>query len=1057
MVIRRVAMVNRARHCEPPHCTLPFAASHCANPARVPLLGVSMSRIAALCFVALLVGVPAVPAADEVPPNKQYQTFIQKQAAELRKNDKAPATAEEWTKQEEELRKKLFAAWGGDACFLPKPCPLDPQQHGEPLKRDGYTVEKLTIQTRPGVRMTCNLYVPDSAKQTPAPAILQVHGHWRGAKQDPVVQSRCIGAAKLGFVVLCVDAFGAGERGIDTKLGEYHGDMTAATLLPLGLPLSGLQVYENMRAVDYLETRPEVDKTKIGITGASGGGNQTMYAGAWDKRFKAAMPVCSVGNYQAYLHTACCMCEVVPGALQFTEEWAVLALTAPRALCVVNATKDGIQFSVGEAKKSLALTGPVYKLLGKPDNLVHAIFEGPHDYSKAMRETMYGFMTLHLKGEGKGEPIPEPMFKTEDPEDLRCFPGNTRPKDFVTIPKFAAQEGKTLLAAKTAPKTAEEWAKGSDRLRKVLVEQSLGRFPAVKPERTPFDGDQRGATCGIRPEPGLQTALTLRHDWQAPALKRSTVAIILDLEGADSEGCRKLEHAARAAGCATLTLDLRSTGALAPQGGRVGRAPDHNPAEWALWLGRPLLGQWLFDVHQVLESFPQAINAEGKPVEQDVVLIGEGPAGLVALLAAATEKRVTAVAAVNTLASFVTDEPYTNQRLGTLVPGILRDVGDIGHIAALCAPKRVVIAGGVSAGGKALKADELAATYEPASKAFKLLGKEKDFVITTPADVLKELGLPTAAKDEKKDEPIFEPGAKLVTLAGDGGAGEGPAWDPKLGVLTSGAKGIHQLTPEGTQKVWREKAGTNGLLFDRDGNLVCCEPVSRSVSRIDREGKRTVLTDKFNDKKYNQPNDLTIDSKNRIYFSDPRYGGREDMQQKDEKGQTIEGVYRIDTDGKVSRVIGREVERANGVLVSADDKYLFVADNHNGVGGARKLWRFDLKPDGTVDPKSQKLLYDWGKGRGPDGVKQDAKGRLYVAGGLNKPNPPAEPSTDVKGGIYVIDPESGKLLAFVGVPTDEVTNCAFGGDDLKTLYITGGGTLYSIKTTTPGRVIWPRK
>ena len=113
-----------------------------------------------------------------------------------------------------------------------------------------------------------------------------VHGHWRGAKQDPVVQSRCIGAAKLGFVVLCVDAFGAGERGIGTKLGEYHGEMTAATLLPLGTPLSGLQVYENMRAVDYLETRPEVDKEQIGITGASGGGNQTMYAGAWDKRLQ---------------------------------------------------------------------------------------------------------------------------------------------------------------------------------------------------------------------------------------------------------------------------------------------------------------------------------------------------------------------------------------------------------------------------------------------------------------------------------------------------------------------------------------------------------------------------------------------------------------------------------------------------------------------------------------------------------------------------------------------------------------------------------------------------
>lgn len=320
------------------------------------------------------------------------------------------------------------------------------------------------------------------------------------------------------------------------------------------------------------------------------------------------------------------------------------------------------------------------------------------------------------------------------------------------------------------------------------------------------------------------------------------------------------------------------------------------------------------------------------------------------------------------------------------------------------------------------------------------------------AAILTAVALSTSAADD----PIFEKGAKLKVEAEKGVAGEGPAWDPKLGVLTSGNGHINRLDTAGKSSVHRKDAGTNGLLFDRDGSLLACEPVQRRVTRTTPDGKLTVLTDSFGGKKYNQPNDISVDRQGRIYFSDPRYGPRDGMEQLDKDGKTVEGVYRIDTDGRVHRVIGREVERANGVLVSADDKFLYVADNNNDtLGGARTLWRFDLN-DGEVDVKSKKKIYDWGKGRGPDGIKQDEKGRLYVAGGLNKPNPPAESADDVKGGIYVLSPE-GKLLQFLPVPTDEVTNCAFGGEDRKTLYITGGGVLYSIRTNTPGRVVWTGK
>ncbi len=647
----------------------------------------------------------AAPAfAADPPPNQQYLEFIRAQAAALRAKDAPPARLAEWQTQRESLRKQLLAAWGG---FPAEPCPLNPKSFGT-LKRDGYTVEKLAFQTRPGVWMTANAYVPDKAGKHPA--ILMVHGHWKGAKQDPVVQARCIGAAKLGFFVLCVDAFGAGERGVGKALGEYHGEMTAATLLPVGLPLSGLQVYENMRAVDYLRTRPEVDGDKIGITGASGGGNQTMYAGGWDDRFKAVVPVCSVGNYQSYLGAACCMCEVVPGALRFTEEWGVLGLAAPRGLMVVNATQDARQFSVAEAKKSLALAEPVFKLHGKSANLKHATFEGPHDYSKAMREAMYGWMTLHLKGQGDGSPITEPAIKTEDPEALRCYPGTTRPDDWVTIPKFAAAEARKMLAAKPEPKTADEWKATSEQMRTALVEKVFGGFPKVADTNVIHGSFRLSDDYRFTSEPGLHLTADVNHGTR----RKERVAIVLNLDGAASAATRTVARSLEEDGWAVANLTLRATGTLSLPNDKIGRAPDHNSAEWSLWIGRPLLGQWVFDVRQFLD----VANLK------ETTLIGEGPAGLVALAAAATDKRITKVAAVGTLASYVTEEPYVGQRLGVMAPGILREVGDVAHLAALCAPRRVVIAGGVAGNGKALDLEKLREAYRPAQKVYDLLGAE---------------------------------------------------------------------------------------------------------------------------------------------------------------------------------------------------------------------------------------------------------------------------------------------------------------------------------------------
>lgn len=664
-------------------------------------------RAFAFAVSAFLIGFPDVCGAAGTPDD--YLRFIQAQAAALRANDGAPTTLQEWTAQKATLRKELLKAWGG---FPENPAPLQPRILGK-LDRDGYVIERLIFQTFPGVWMTANAYVPK--QQGRLPAILMVHGHWRGAKQDPVVQARCIGAAKLGFFVLVVDAFGAGERATGRALGEYHGDMTAATLLPTGLPLSGVQVYENMRAVDYLQQRPEVNPEKIGITGASGGGNQSMYAGAWDERFDGVAPVCSVGNYQAYLGAACCMCEVVPGALRFTEEWGVLGMVAPRGLLVVNATRDARQFSVEEAKKSLGLAKPIFELLDQPRNLRHTTFESGHDYSQPMREAVYGWMALHLKGEGDGTPIPEPATKPEDPESLRCFPGDSRPDDWITLPKFAAAEGRRLLLRHTDDSNGSDDAgslQAARRKKLESLEALLGGFP--KPGElgvTVRRSEDSTRDLTFSPEPGI--TLTARH---FVGKNPARLLVVVDFE-ADAKEFAEAGNVVR--------MDLRATGALARPGDKIGRAPDHTTAQWGLWIGRPLLGQWVWDLRRLLDAI-QEVDGTLPP---EITMLGNGPGGVVALAAAAFDPRITRVATVGLLASLVTEVPYEGQRLGIIVPGMLRDLGDISHLAALVAPRPLFIEGGVNGGGSPLAGAVLNETYHPTRQSYSRLSADKSFYL----------------------------------------------------------------------------------------------------------------------------------------------------------------------------------------------------------------------------------------------------------------------------------------------------------------------------------------
>ncbi|MFN5975123.1 MAG: alpha/beta hydrolase family protein, partial [Planctomyces sp.] len=625
-------------------------ASHCL------LVRCRMARSTVCVLLQILLpSLICATAYAQAPAEKPFLSFVRQTAAELRKQDAPPADLAAWQAQRTLLRQQLELAWGG---FPQQHAPLEARIL-ETLDRPDYRIEKIVFQTLPGVFMTASAWVPKISGKLPA--VLCVHGHWAGAKQDPHVQARCAGLARLGFFVLAVDAFGAGERAIGEQLGEYHGEMTAATLFPIGRPLSGIQVYENGRAVDYLCSRPEVDPQRIGITGASGGGNQSMYAGAWDERFKAVAPVCSVGTYQAYLGAACCMCEVVPGALAMTEESRILALTAPRALLSISATPDAFPGSVGEAANSISAARPVFSLYNLPDLPRHTVVESPHDYNQPMREAMYGFMTQHLKGQGTGQPIPEPSISLEEPEALRCYPGTTRPDDWLTLPQFAAREARGLLQSRKPLPPSEL----RQRLERLLggTETGAGTGQLTSPAPGTFE-------LQLKPEAGLQLQLVGRNPKSADAGLR----LILTGQGSDHPWVREQQRLAEAAGTGWAVLELRATGRMEVSGDRIGKAPDHNSAEMSLWLGRPLCGQWVRDIR-----LTAALLREKLPCSS-IELVASGTGSFAALAAVAIDENIDGADITGLLTSFVSDKPYVGQRLADMVPGILRDAGDVVHV-----------------------------------------------------------------------------------------------------------------------------------------------------------------------------------------------------------------------------------------------------------------------------------------------------------------------------------------------------------------------------------------
>lgn len=304
---------------------------------------------------------------------------------------------------------------------------------------------------------------------------------------------------------------------------------------------------------------------------------------------------------------------------------------------------------------------------------------------------------------------------------------------------------------------------------------------------------------------------------------------------------------------------------------------------------------------------------------------------------------------------------------------------------------------------------------------------------------------------------LLSPSSKLQVAAGVCFL-EGPAVDVAGNVYFSDIAGNRILKRDlhGNVVTFREDSGrTNGNTFDANGRLISCEGAEngpggrRRVVRTDLgSGRCEVLTECFEGKCYNSPNDVVVDPTGRVWFTDPLYAPDRSSMELDH-----ESVYRIDVNGQVARVITQPaIGRPNGLAITPDGRTLYLIDSDpSRPDGNRKIWAFDIEAGGSTT--NQRLAYDFGRGRGGDGMRLDVLGNLWIAAGISAPRHPNE-TGDVPTGVYVVSPQ-GQLLGRIPIPEDVITNLAFGGPGKRTLYITAGKTLFQIQTTVTGYSLYP--
>ncbi len=409
--------------------------------------------------------------------DKMIAEYFRKETDKLTRQSLAEIqTREDWEKHRGEYRRQLREMLGLDP--FPEKTPLMPVVTGT-LEADEFVVENLHFQSRPGLYVTANFYKPKNFEGK-LPTILYVCGHG-GKKKNGVslgnkttYQHHGEWFARNGYACLTIDTVQLGE--IE---GIHHGTYRYGMWWwnARGYSSAGVEAWNCIRALDYLETRPEVDADRIGVTGRSGGGAYSWWIAALDDRIKVAVPVAGITSLKNHVVDGCveghcdCMYPVNTYRWDFAQ---VAALVAPRPLLISNSDKDRI-FPLDGVVDVYFKTRRIYKLLGAEDKIGLHITEGPHKDTQNLRVHAFHWFNEHLKGQN-----PSPLIETAakpffDPAELAVFPPGELPKDQINT---KIQETFVPQAAPPkVPASKEEWNKQKIAWRQALESRCFRGWP----------------------------------------------------------------------------------------------------------------------------------------------------------------------------------------------------------------------------------------------------------------------------------------------------------------------------------------------------------------------------------------------------------------------------------------------------------------------------------------------------------------------------------------------------------------------------------------------------